>query len=332
MVSDWEAPGESWMNIDATSLRARVTNEKLLDNGVGVSVQLEPPIRRSPCRALPDRSASTTHRPDARAWGVLQHRIAVDTESCRKCAVDLGDAGAVMRPKGVLLDFDETLFDNSWVPASVERTCAAVANALGAVGEEELLAANTRAWLAYWPAVERRCWVGEMDMLDVSREAWRRSLSDCGCDDVELVDLAFETHQAIGREMSRVFDDVHGFLRVLHDAGIVTALVTNSSARAQRAKLATVGLDSAFTTVVISGDIGIAKPDPRIFRIAVKRLALEPPEVWHIGDSLTTDVAGARAAGIESVWLNRTGRARGSGDPLPDREVESLNEVTELFR
>jgi putative hydrolase of the HAD superfamily len=132
--------------------------------------------------------------------------------------------------------------------------------------------------------------------------------------------------------MSRVSDDVYGFLQVLRDAQIVTALVTNSSARAQRAKLATVGLESAFTAVVISGDVGIAKPDPRIFHIAGKRLALEPSEVWHIGDSLATDVAGAHAAGIESVWLNRTGRPRAHRDPVPDREVESLDEVAGLFQ
>lgn len=114
-----------------------------------------------------------------------------------------------------MLDVDETLVDNSVVPATVERACDAVAAAVGALDPSELLAANTAAWNSYWPEVERRCWVGEMEVLDVSREVWRRALHRCGTDDPAVVDLAYEMHQRIGREMSRLFDDVPGFLRAL---------------------------------------------------------------------------------------------------------------------
>jgi FMN phosphatase YigB (HAD superfamily) len=79
-------------------------------------------------------------------------------------------AGQLRRPKAVLLDVDETLVDNSVVPATVERACDAVAAAVGALDPSELLAANTAAWNSYWPEVERRCWVGEMDVL-VTRPA-----------------------------------------------------------------------------------------------------------------------------------------------------------------
>jgi FMN phosphatase YigB (HAD superfamily) len=56
-------------------------------------------------------------------------------------------------------------------------------------------------------------------------------------------------------------------------------------------------------------------------------LAFAREEVWHIGDSLTHDVARAQAAGVFSVWLNRAGREPAAGRPLPDRAVLSLREL-----
>jgi HAD superfamily hydrolase (TIGR01509 family) len=149
--------------------------------------------------------------------------------------------------------------------------------------------------------VERRCWVGEMDVLDVSREVWRRAVHACGHDQPSVVALAYNMHQQVGREMSRLFDDVPVFLAALREAQIATALVTNSSTRTQQAKLEAVGLESAFDVVVISGSIGVAKPDAAIFEAALGRLRLTSAHVWHVGDSLSTDVAGAAAAGIPSV-------------------------------
>ncbi|MGH9229912.1 MAG: HAD family hydrolase, partial [Acidimicrobiales bacterium] len=131
------------------------------------------------------------------------------------------------------------------------------------------------------------------------------------------------------RQMSRLFDDVPGFLEALQEAEIATALVTNSSTRAQLAKLEAVSLESAFDVVVISGDIGVAKPDPAIFGAALDRLQLTGADVWHVGDSLSTDVAGAAAAGIPSVWLNRGRGQLAPSDPRPDLEITSLRELPE---
>jgi FMN phosphatase YigB (HAD superfamily) len=98
--------------------------------------------------------------------------------------------GQLKRPKAVLLDLDETLLDNSFVPASVKRACDAIAAVVRPLDPAELLTANTAAWNDYWPEVERLCWVGEMEVLDVSREVWRRALQSCGRDDPAFVDFA----------------------------------------------------------------------------------------------------------------------------------------------
>lgn len=237
----------------------------------------------------------------------------------------------MLRPKAVLLDFDDTLLDNSVVAASVERACDVVADASDALDGATLMRANFAAWADYWPAVEQRCWLGEVEVLDVSREVWRRALRACDHDDPSILDMAFDTHQKIGREMCRLFDDVPGFLAALRQAGIATALVTNSSTRAQLARMEAVGLESAFDAVVISGAIGIAKPDAAIFLAALDRLQIASADAWHVGDSLSADVAGAKAAGIRSVWLNRAQRQIKPSGPQPDLEVTSLRNLSNLL-
>ena len=82
-----------------------------------------------------------------------------------------------------------------------------------------------------------------------------------------------------------------------------------------------------FDVVVISGEVGFAKPDASIFRLALNKLPVEPENVWHVGDSLTTDVAGAKAAGLTAVWLNRSGLVRRESDPEPDLEIRSLSNL-----
>lgn len=73
----------------------------------------------------------------------------------------------------------------------------------------------------------------------------------------------------------------------------------------QRQRLASTGLAPLFEVVVISGDIGIEKPDPGIFDAALRQLRLQPHQCLFVGDSVSTDAAGARAAGLDFCWYTR---------------------------
>jgi putative hydrolase of the HAD superfamily len=233
-------------------------------------------------------------------------------------------------PRGLLLDLDETLFDNSFVPLATQPACEAVASSVPSIDQATLTAAFKTASDEYWPEVGPRTLTGELDALDISREVWRRALGVCGCDDARIVDAAHDNHQQRLADMSRPFDDVPEFIDAITAVGIPMALVTNGSPALQRAKLKGIGLDHAFTAIVISGDLGTVKPDPIMFTVAVERLGLTVADVWHVGDSLHGDVAGARAAGIRSVWLNRSGAPRSDADPNPDVEIHSLIELVPL--
>jgi 2-haloalkanoic acid dehalogenase type II len=83
--------------------------------------------------------------------------------------------------------------------------------------------------------------------------------------------------------------------------------------------------------ILISEALGAYKPDPRVFMAALERLGLEPHEVLHVGDSDVDDVQGARAAGLRVAWINRDGRRRRAGVPVPDFEFRDLTALPELI-
>ena len=109
-------------------------------------------------------------------------------------------------------------------------------------------------------------------------------------------------------------------------AGHPMAVVTNGAACLQREKLAASGLADRFGAVVVSGEVGVGKPDAAVFRVALERLGAD--EAVMIGDSLDRDIDGALAAGLGAVWINRFG-TRGGRDGVP--EIASLAELPALL-
>ena len=100
-----------------------------------------------------------------------------------------------------------------------------------------------------------------------------------------------------------------------------TGVVTNNVASEQRQKIAACRFEQHLDAVVISEEAGVTKPDPRIFDIALERLGWPAAETVMLGDAWSTDIEGARAAGIRPVWFNRFGAA--SPDPSVT-EIHSL--------
>lgn len=90
------------------------------------------------------------------------------------------------------------------------------------------------------------------------------------------------------------------------------------------------GLEGHFAFVVFSQDVQIEKPDRRIFEITAQRADCELAQMLHVGDSLENDVAGARNAGVHSVWLNREGIPNNT-ETQPDYEVGSLTEIPAIL-
>ena len=114
-----------------------------------------------------------------------------------------------------------------------------------------------------------------------------------------------------------VFHDVVPALAALRDAGARLGVVSNWDSRLP-VLLDTLGLDCWFETVVVSHLEGVEKPRPEIFMRALERLGACAEETLHVGDVPELDAAGAEAAGIACVLVDRRGRLPGA---LPDLGV-----------
>ncbi|MFP9058897.1 HAD family hydrolase [Natrialbaceae archaeon A-chndr2] len=111
------------------------------------------------------------------------------------------------------------------------------------------------------------------------------------------------------------------------EASYRLGLITNGDPAMQAEKLAALGLTETFEPVVCAGYETAPKPDPEPFEVALEALDLTPEQALYVGNSLTSDVAGAKAAGVPSVWVPVDGRGgettRVSG-PEPTFRVPSL--------
>ncbi len=92
--------------------------------------------------------------------------------------------------------------------------------------------------------------------------------------------------------------------------------ITNGIGNVQRSRIKKANIGQFFETVVISNDVGIAKPDPGIFAIALENMNLyNKKEILIIGDSLSSDILGGINAGIDTCWINPMGKEPGEIKP-----------------
>jgi FMN phosphatase YigB (HAD superfamily) len=234
-------------------------------------------------------------------------------------------------PQALLFDLDDTLLDSSGHQDRILQTCEVIAAHATGLEARALFEANSKTWPEYWREVEEKWTLGSLDSTSLGLEAWRRTLRVCGCNDISLAQLAAQTLSRLGRDARRLFDDVAVLLSATKRARVPLGIVTNAASDYQRENLHVLDLERWFDVVVISGEVGIAKPDASAFGLAIDKLGVERESVWHVGDSLTTDVAGAKAAGIIAVWLNRRGLVRKDNDPEPHLEIRSLSSLAPYF-
>ncbi len=107
------------------------------------------------------------------------------------------------------------------------------------------------------------------------------------------------------------------------------ALITNGLADVQYPRLARSGLESYFSAVVVSDEVGVAKPNPGIFDVAFERMNQPAKnEVLIIGDSLSSDITGGITYGIDTCWYNPNGQ---SSDLPITHKIKTLHQLNEIL-
>lgn len=130
-------------------------------------------------------------------------------------------------------------------------------------------------------------------------------------------------------ELIRCYPGVVEALRRLRAGGVRIVVVSNGTGRQQRAKVARACLSGLLDDIVLSAEVGVAKPDPRIFAVACE--GTEDGElVRMIGDNPRADVLGARDAGLPAIWVSH-GRAWPVDHGARPTTVESTTAALELI-
>jgi len=160
-------------------------------------------------------------------------------------------------------------------------------------------------------------------------EMFRQALSGIGFDlpDDVIEHIVALDHSAYSNSIT-VEPEVLATLEELRRAGYRMGLVSNISLRPDlmRADLERMGLAQYLDATVFSSEVGVRKPDPRIFQEALDRLGVEPPETVFVGDRLYDDVSGAQAVGMRSV-LTRQFRQEDDPEYAPDATIAHLSEL-----
>ncbi len=174
----------------------------------------------------------------------------------------------------------------------------------------------------------------EFARLDARHESffWRRYdgvvLGELGVgldEEAFAKDLSLELRSMFAKVESWVpFPDAVPALERARKLGLKTGLVSNATELARRV-LRNLDMERLFDVIVISEEVGVRKPDPEIFRIALDRAGSSPSGTVFLGDKPATDIRGAERAGIRGILVDRR-------DTFPDSGLVRMMSLDDLGR
>jgi putative hydrolase of the HAD superfamily len=241
------------------------------------------------------------------------------------------------RLRAVIFDLGNTLiyFDGAWpeVMAQADRQLLAYLRSAGLVLDEAGFLELFRARLDEY--YEER----ESEFIEhTTAYVLGNVLAELGHGEVSeaLLEPALESLYAVSQAHWKREPDTLPTLRTLQEQGFPLGLISNASNDADVQVL----VDNAkirpyFDFVLTSAAVGVRKPNPLIFKIALDKWGASPNQVAMVGDTLGADILGARNAGLFSIWLTRRADTPANRDHLdtiqPDAKIETLSELLPLI-
>lgn len=192
--------------------------------------------------------------------------------------------------KAVLFDFDETLQDRTlafegYMDAFFDEFCPDIT-----ADEREKRKSDMRI-TGNGGYVDREKWYAQLiDMWHWSDAPSPKVLA-------QHYDNTFGYHNA-------VFADSYVLLKTLKEKGYIVGVITNGPSYLQNHKMDESGLRPYCDIVTVSGDVGIHKPDPRLFIYVADKIGLKPEECTYVGDHPINDIQGALDAGMKAIRMN----------------------------
>lgn len=189
---------------------------------------------------------------------------------------------------------------------------------------------DLESFLLRWETVSEKYFQSNNPLSKLTTEERRRSrareffsnpLSD------SEADARFQIYLETYESNWNLFPDSLPCLRALQ--GLPLGLITNGEREQHRLKIGKLGLRPFFSTVIISQEVDLAKPDKAIFELAVQEAGVDEKDCVYVGDRLETDALAAQQAGMRGVWLDRKNRWNGGGVGVP--VIRTLTELPVLL-
>lgn len=219
-----------------------------------------------------------------------------------------------MPPSLILFDLDETLFDHTYASRCALAALRQSHARLGSVPIARLEAVSSRIL----EETHRRVLDGAIGLAAARLERQRLLFAAFGLrpggSELERASLLYREAYLRSRRPVRGARELLGALFGGHLIGIVT----NNFREEQESKLRHCGLADRVHFMVTSEETGVPKPERAIFEAALERASTSGADAVMVGDNWSSDVLGARNAGIRAVWFNRRRARPPASDPVSE--------------
>lgn len=222
----------------------------------------------------------------------------------------------------LLCDADNTIFD--FTKAEENAFAIACAHA-GIDGAERLLPVYADINSAMWKLLE----LGGITQSVLRVRRFELFLTAIGRTDIDARDMGDTFADALGRQSVPLPGAVEAVARWSRVLPVV--IVTNGISKVQHGRMEGSEVRHFISGMVISEEVGAAKPDPRMLELAMEKAGVtDRRRALMLGDSLSSDIAAAANAGVDACWFNPRGARNAKG--LPVRyEIRSLDEVDAIL-
>ena len=206
-----------------------------------------------------------------------------------------------MRYQYLLVDNDNTIMDFS---AAEAKALIELLESFGLPTDEKTVHSYQEINEALWKALER----GETTQPKLKVERFRQLLAVLGREDLDPAVLGAEYAAGLGNHAD-LLPGAAEFIHAIHGK-MKIALVSNGVSAIQRGRLSKCPLTPLFDAIVISEEVGAAKPDPKLIEVALDMLGCtDKKQAVMMGDSLSADIAAANNAGVDSIFFSLKGKA-----------------------
>jgi putative hydrolase of the HAD superfamily len=218
----------------------------------------------------------------------------------------------------LFFDIDNTLLNNDAAQMAAAASVYKTDTQLQDLYSEE---AFPGLWNQVTEKYVHQYMTGKISFEQQRRERWMQ-IFKTDPDEAHMADF-FKEYLKAYEDSWQLYPDVIPLLERYKDTP--KGIISNGDGDQQRQKLTRTGIDHYFDVVVISSDIGVSKPDPKIFEHAAGQAGKPPSQCWYVGDKVDTDAKAAKDAGFVGVWVNRKFIDE-KKEPVP--EVISLNDLS----